>query len=210
MSYSWYFLDDYNMISKLPFVVIDVETTGSHPVMDRIIEIGAVKVLDGQVIDTLSTFINPGRNIPPTITWLTGITNRHTANAPSFFEEAERISNFLKGQVFVAHNALFDYRFVNAELVRSDCTPLENSIICTLQLARRTFPGLIHYNLGDLCRTLKIHHERAHRANADALATAHLLIRMIKKLTACGFEELGRFQEFYERSPKECAALLQA
>lgn len=197
------------MILDIPFVVVDVETTGSCPFPDRVIEIGATKVLNGKIVDNFSTLVNPGRNIPPIITWLTGITNKDVATAPSFIEVAEDFKNFLGDAVFVAHNVHFDYRFMSSELVMAEYGPLKNPMLCTIKLARRTFPGLMYYNLVDLCRNLKIPLVKAHRADHDAQAAAHILIKSLKKLTACGFDEIEEFGKFYRNSPAQCARMLQ-
>lgn len=194
---------------EIPFVVVDVETTGGTAGRgDRIIEFAAVKVHGGEIVDTFSTLVNPARDIPPVITWLTGISRSMVSGAPLFAEIAPRVADFLSGHVFVAHNVTFDYNFVDMELVLADQGGLASPQLCTIKLARRVFPGLLHYNLGDLCRTMKVPLAKAHRAENDAVATAHLLIRMLKKLRACGFEDRQSFNEFYARSPAECAAML--
>jgi len=166
------------------FVVVDVETTGSIPGKDRIIEIGAAKVFDNKIVDTFKTLINPCRQIPRIITEITGITNHMVARAPTFFAVADKFRDFIGTSVFAAHNAAFDYNFVNMELAMASHRHMQNPMICTLKLARKAFPGFIYYNLPDLCRNLKISHPRAHRAGDDAFATAQLLIKIIKRMAA--------------------------
>lgn len=172
------------------FVVVDVETTGSLPGKDRIIEIGAAKVFDNKIVDTFKTLINPNRQIPRIITEITGITNQMVARAPSFLAVADKFKEFIGKSVFAAHNATFDYNFVNMEFAMASIGHMQNPMICTLKLARQTFPGFIYYNLPDLCRNLKISHPRAHRAGDDAFATAQLLIKILKRRTAMSEPEL--------------------
>ena len=172
-------------MSALPhFTVVDVETTGTRAGIDRIIEIGAVRVENGIVVEKFETLLDPGFSIPSIITWLTGINDMMVENSPSFRMVAAKFRAFIGDSVFVGHNAIFDYRFVNMELARTDHNLLNNDILCTVKLARRVFPGLRKYNLRDLCRILDIPHDRAHRAGDDALATAHLLTRLLKETDA--------------------------
>lgn len=199
-----------SMITKIPFTVVDVETTGGRAGADRVIEVAAVKICGGEIIDSFSTLINPGRGIPPMITWLTGITDKMTAGAPVFGEITGKFKKFLGDTVFAAHNVEFDYRFIDMECVLADSGALTNSTVCTLRLARRVFPGLLYYNLSDLCSTLRVPLKRAHRALDDATATAKILIRMLNKLDACGLGAHERFRYFYALPPRECADLLKA
>src|SRR5690606_11126913 len=100
------------------YVMLDVETTGGKAGTDRVIEIGAVKVQGGEVLDTFSTLLNPSRYIPSFITRLTGINSAMVADAPTFADIAGQLAEFLQGAVFVAHNARFDYGFIRAEFAR--------------------------------------------------------------------------------------------
>lgn len=173
---------NFNMFSKVPFTVVDVETTGSRPGIDHIIEIGAVKVFGGKIRETFFTMVNPGRSIPRIITNITGIRDSHVADAPAFFEVARRLRAFLDGSIFVAHNAQFDYHFINSEFRIFNHEPITTPMVCTLKLARKIFPGLRRYNLVDLCSSLGISLNHAHRARHDAMATAHLLIKILQKI----------------------------
>ena len=156
------------------YVVLDVETTGGKAGSDRVIEIGAVKVQAGEVLDTFSTLINPQRYIPSFITRLTGINSAMVANAPTFADIATKLSEFLQGAVFVAHNSKFDYGFIRSEFTRLDM-PFAMPQLCTVVNMRRYYPGLESYSLGKLCQHFDIKLTNHHRALDDATATVELL-----------------------------------
>lgn len=156
------------------YAVVDLETTGSHPSHDNIIEI-AVYLHDGEnVTDKFCSLLNPGHPIPPFISKLTGITNDMVANAPTFSDIAQQLSEFLRGRVFVAHNVQFDHSFLKQSLLRHG-HDLECEMLCTIKAGRALIPGLASYKLSSLCKALDIQLNNAHRAYADALATAHVL-----------------------------------
>ena len=117
------------------------------------------------------------------ITWLTGITSEMVEDAPNFNEIAKEFRAFIGKSIFVAHNAHFDFSFTNVEFLRASMQPLKNQKLCTIKLSRQVFPGLLYYNLPALCRTFKIEHPHAHRAPDDSKATAHLLLKMLSKMT---------------------------
>ncbi|SNY60061.1 DNA polymerase-3 subunit epsilon [Arsukibacterium tuosuense] len=156
------------------YVVLDVETTGGKAGSDRVIEIGAVKVQAGEVLDTFSTLINPQRYIPSFITRLTGINSAMVSDAPSFAEIAPALSEFLQGAVFVAHNSKFDYGFIRSEFTRLEI-PFAMPQLCTVVNMRRYYPGLESYSLGKLCQHFDIKLTNHHRALDDATATVELL-----------------------------------
>ncbi|MBV2129024.1 exonuclease domain-containing protein [Arsukibacterium indicum] len=156
------------------YVVLDVETTGGKAANDRVIEIGAVKVQAGEVLDTFSTLINPQRYIPSFITRLTGINSAMVSEAPTFAEIAGKLSEFLQGAVFVAHNSKFDYGFIRSEFTRLDM-PFAMPQLCTVVNMRRYYPGLQSYSLGKLCEEFDIKLTNHHRALDDATATVELL-----------------------------------
>jgi DNA polymerase-3 subunit epsilon len=157
------------------YVVIDVETTGGKTAGHRITEIGAVKVVNGRVVDTWSSLINPQRHIPKFITKLTGISNEMVSDAPLFCEVVDRLDAFMLGSVFVAHNVNFDYGFFKLEYERLG-RPFSMPKLCTVRETRKYFPGLTSYSLGKLCREFDIELTSHHRALCDAQAAAQLLI----------------------------------
>ena len=164
------------------FCVFDFETTGTSARTGRAIEIGIAKVKNLQIIDTYSTFFNPGMQIPFFITDLTGITNDDVRDAP-FFEDVTRdILEFFGDSVLTAHNLKFDISFLKNELMRAGFEFVDNPQICTLKIARKLYPELKSKSLGNLVKHLKILHKNVHRGLGDATATANILLKMIDKL----------------------------
>lgn len=170
------------MIHNTSFCVIDTETSGSIPVMDRIIEIGAIIIKGGEIVDKFETLIDPGILIPTDITQFTGIDSNMVKGKPSFTDIADKFKEFIGGSIFVAHNIDFDWGFVNEEFKRSGHKPLTNPKLCTVKLTRKVFPGLPRYRLGDLSETFGLGLERAHRALDDSTATGRLLMKNLEAL----------------------------
>jgi DNA polymerase-3 subunit epsilon len=156
-----------------PYVVVDIETTGGKSSLHRITEIGAVKIVDGNEVDSWSTLINPQRQISKFITRLTGINNEMVEDAPLFCEIADSFSDFVQGCVFVAHNVNFDYGFIKQEYQRID-RKFSMPKMCTVRESRKYFNGLSSYSLANLCRHFDIPLTSHHRALCDAQATAQL------------------------------------
>lgn len=160
-----------------PYVVVDVETTGGKQPQHRITEIGAVKMINGEIVDKWSSLINPQRHISKFITKLTGISNEMVKDAPLFSEVVDSLSEFMQNCVFVAHNVNFDYGFFKQEFQRLDRN-FSMPKLCTVREMRKHFPGLKSYSLGNLCETYGISLEHHHRALCDAEAAA-VLLKMI-------------------------------
>jgi len=156
------------------YTVIDIETTGGNPQYDKITEI-AIYVHDGlRIIDEFTSLINPEKSIPYYISQMTGITDDMVANAPRFFEVARKIVDLTTGKIFVAHNAPFDYRFIQSEFKHLGYE-FERETLCTVRMSRKLIPGKSSYSLGNLCNDLGIKISGRHRAAGDALATVKLL-----------------------------------
>lgn len=165
---------EWQLDPNQPYVVVDVETTGGGQSYHRVIEIGMVKVVGGEIVDNWQSLIHPERHIPRHITELTGISNDMVANAPTFAEKSDEILAFLQDAIFVAHNVNFDYGFFKREFERVG-TFFRLPKLCTVRLARAAFPGLPSYSLGKLCKSLDIRLESHHRALDDAQAAAEIL-----------------------------------
>lgn len=157
------------------YVVVDVETTGGKGPAHRITEVGAVKVIDGMVVDTFHTLINPERAIPLGITRLTGINNAMVADAPIFADIADAFTAFSNDAIFVAHNVDFDYGFIAAEFERLG-RQFRRPKLCTCASMRKLFPGKKSYALASLCSEYEIPLNTHHRALCDAQAAAQLLL----------------------------------
>ena len=165
------------MLFDRPVVCLDVETTGVSPQNDRITEIGIVEIgMDGSV-NEWSTLINPQTRIPEFIERLTGISNAMVKSAPTFDQVADDLLERLKGRVFVAHNARFDYAFIKSEFKRID-TSFRTDTLCTVRLSRKLYPQHHRHNLDSLIERLSIQIEERHRALADARVLMHFLQRL--------------------------------
>ncbi len=172
--------DPGDALDGLSYAFVDVETTGGRPEHgDRITEVAAVIVERGQVVDRFATLVNPQRPIPPFITAITNITWEMVRDQPTFGEICAPLLERLEGRVFVAHNATFDWSFVSAEVARATGRRLEGSRLCTVRLARRVLPQLPRRSLDWVTRHYGIEIEARHRAEGDAVATAHVLLRLL-------------------------------
>ncbi len=168
------------------YVCIDLETTGLNPKTDKIIEIGAVKVIDGQIVDKFSSYVNSGRKLEERITELTGIAQEQVDGAPDIAQVLPELLDFLGDLPLLGHRVLFDYSFVKKAAVNQKY-PFEKQGIDTLRIARCFLPELEKRSLEYLCKYYEIPHH-AHRALADAEAT----VALYQKLVA----------EFYEKDSK--------
>ena len=177
--------DSTGVPTNSAFVVFDLETTGLDPLKNEIIEIGAVKIKQGQIIDEFSTFVNPKRRIPAEITKLTGITDDMVKDAPGLYEALNSFKNYCQDVCLVAHNASFDMGFINAKSVRTGL-PFKNIVVDTLELARRLLPGLRSHKLNLLAKHFGIDMGTHHRAVDDANTTAQLLNHFLEMLTNNG------------------------
>lgn len=178
------------------YAIVDLETTGHAPSKgDRMIQIAIVFVKDWTIIDTFSTFINPGKSIPIFIQQLTNISNEDIQDALPFESHADQIYKMLKDCTIVAHNADFDYTFLQAELMRSNLPGLSGRKVDTVELAKIMFPTSYSYKLQDLAADLQIPLENAHRADDDAMATAKLFLNCMeemRKLPSVTLEQLHK------------------
>lgn len=159
------------------FVSLDFETTGLSGTKDCVTEIGAVKVLDGEVVQRFSTLVNPGRPIPPRVVALTGISNDMVEDHPKIWEVLPLFLGFLGNLPLVCHNAKFDCKFLERDLQKMDRV-IDNPVDDTLALARLRAPGLGCYKLGFLTEHFEIPLNDAHRAWCDAEATAKLYLKL--------------------------------
>jgi len=185
-----YLIDDLGSVVTMPrgqslddtFVVFDIETTGLSKETESITEIGAVKVVDGKIIDRFSTFVNPERPIPAEITKLTGITNEMVADAPVITEILPKFLEFCQDAVLVAHNANFDTGFIRLNAERKCGIEVKNTVLDTLELSRALLPELKKHKLDIVCEQLGVSLEGHHRAVNDAEATAEVFLKFIDML----------------------------
>ncbi|MBC8106897.1 MAG: WYL domain-containing protein [Anaerolineae bacterium] len=171
-------------LSELPLAFVDVETTGvSADLGDRVIEVGIARFENGQKVAEYEQLINPQRRISPGITALTGITPAMCENQPTFQEQFDPMMAILRGSVVLGHNVRFDLSFLAREFTRCRCDiehALEKApVLDTVRIARRRF-GRGGNGLQRLCRRLGYEPPVAHRALADAIATAFVFERLIE------------------------------
>lgn len=166
-----------NMVHS--YVSIDLETTGLNPKRDKIIEIGAVKIVNNKICDTFSTFVNPNRMLDKKIIELTGITDEHLAKAPGIEEIIEGFMEFLGDFPLLGHSILFDYAFLKKAAINKKMA-FEKEAIDTLKIARKYLNELEHKNLDYLCKYYEIPHQ-AHRALEDAMATSRLYVKLAEE-----------------------------
>ena len=162
------------------YVVIDIETNGSKPGRSQVIEIGGVKVKNGEIIDRIETFVACAY-LPQNIIELTGITLLDLVDAPTRKEALIMLKKFMGDAVFVAHNVGFDYTFLSASFKRFGLGSIGNARMCTIELAKRTIQSP-KYGLVGLCETLNLDLGNHHRAYSDALASMKIMHECFKHL----------------------------
>ncbi len=193
------------------YIALDLETTGLSVDHDAIIEIGAVKFTGEETLDTFSTFVNPGRPIPPEITQLTGIRDADVVGAPSVYDVLPRLDRFAGQLPVIGHNVAFDLGFIQRH-----SHLLENEGLDTFELASVLLPHAERYSLTALSRLLRIKLEHAHRALHDAQATrdlfnallyqaADLPPRLLKEIVGLGQQARWPAASFFRDALEEAA-----
>jgi len=191
------------LLDQAVFAVVDVETTGSRPAHgDRITEIAVVLVGPGARVETAcELLVNPERPIPSTVTRITRITDEMVRERPVFPEIVDQILSALAGRVFVAHNAQFDWRFMETEIRRARDLKLDGPRVCTVRLARRLVPEVKHRGLDSLSRYFGVEIEPRHRAGPDALGTARILLKLLERAAEHGAVTLDDLGHVGRRTP---------
>ncbi|WP_129597009.1 PolC-type DNA polymerase III [Anaerophilus nitritogenes] len=181
------------------YIVFDIETTGLSSKNDKITEIGAVRITNGQIVERFNVLINPKIPIPPKIVELTGITDDMVKNEPTVEEMLPEFLDFIKNDPIVAHNASFDTGFIK-ENCRRMKLEFHNSIIDTLRLSKILLPHLKRYKLNIIAKELNVTLENHHRAVDDAQATAEIFIKFLDLLKEKGIEKLNEVNDLYQKS----------
>ena len=197
-----YLVDDLKGLVEHPmgqsfadtFVVFDLETTGFSPSKNQIIEIGAVKVVNGSITERFSTFVNPKVPIPYEIEQLTHITDDMVLDAPMIHEILPQFMEFCQNAVMVAHNADFDMSFIrhNCDLLGLEC---EKTVLDTVALARVLLPSLNRFKLNTIAKALNISLENHHRAVDDAACTAEIFTKFVEMLRERGIETMENLEQ---------------
>ena len=168
-------------IDEEEFVVFDLETLGLNSKLNEIIEIGAVKIKNGDIVSRFSELVNPLKPIPKRITEITKITNDMVEQKPTIEEVIARFYKFIDGATLVAHNAAFDMGFISRDIKKYLKVDLNVRVIDTLQMARDLYPDLKNYGLANLNKHLGLSLENHHRAVDDATATAKMFKIFLEK-----------------------------
>ncbi len=148
------------------YIVLDIETTGLSPINNDIIEIAAIEIKNGKVINEFDTLINPGYSIPPFISHLTGINNQMVCTAPYISDIIPNLVNFIGNLPIIAHNASFDMRFITHNCNKFGVC-INNEVIDTLQISRQLYPHFESHKLELIANKLGVNVVNAHRAMAD-------------------------------------------
>jgi DNA polymerase-3 subunit alpha (Gram-positive type) len=190
-------------LSETEFVVFDLETTGAKTPPCRITEIGAWRVINGEVTEEFHTLVNPQVPIPRFITQLTGISDEMVADAPLFADVADNFLEFIGNSVLVAHNSGFDMRFLNHEIARVfGSYRIANPCLCTVLLSRRLLPDITNHKLKTVAEHYSIDLVNHHRASDDAKATAHIFVNLLTKLQSNGVTDLAAIRKMGSRKSR--------
>lgn len=205
-----YLVDDLKGLVEHPmgqsfadtFVVFDLETTGFSPSKNQIIEIGAVKVVNGSITERFSTFVNPKVPIPFEIEQLTSINDDMVLDAPVIDEILPKFMEFCQDAVMVAHNADFDMSFIkyNCSALGLDC---EKTVLDTVALSRVLLPSLNRFKLDTVAKALNISLAHHHRAVDDAACTAEIFVKLVEMLRDRGvetMEDLDQMESYTEET----------
>ncbi len=187
-----------NDLLETTYVVFDTETTGFNAAgSDQMIEIGAVKIHDGKIIDTFDMLINPGRKLPSKIVELTSITDEMLKDKESEEEVVKKFLEFASIHPLVAHNAKFDMSFLESAIKKYKLKEITNPIIDTLELSRGLDSSYAHHNLSTLVKRYDIEFDELshHRADYDAKATALVFYKMLKKVKSMGYKTINDLEK---------------
>mgnify|MGYP001092458000 CR=1 FL=1 len=180
------------------YTVIDIETTGLNREKDQITEIAALRVEGNRIIEKFETLINPLIKIPAEITQITGITDQMVKKQPTISEVLPKFKEFIKNDILVAHNSIFDIGFLNYNYSKYYNKPLENKDLCTLNLAKKLVSSIPSYRLSSLCNYFDIKNDNYHRAMADVYATTKLFLKFQAIMHNNGLKEDQDILKFYQ------------
>jgi DNA polymerase-3 subunit epsilon len=168
------------------FIAFDLETTGTVPGVDQIVEIGAVLFVNGRVESVFSTLVDPQRSMPPGASAVNGITDQMLVGKPKIESLLPSFAEFCGDDIMVAHNAPFDTQFLASDIKKFESPAPKGTVVDTLTISRKVFPGMPNYKLGTLVQHLKIPTTGFHRAEEDASYCGYLFQEMIKRISVGG------------------------
>ncbi|AYC29277.1 PolC-type DNA polymerase III [Paenisporosarcina cavernae] len=206
--------EEHRDLKDATYVVFDVETTGLSAVYDTIIELAAVKIQGGNIIDQFESFANPHHPLSDTTTNLTGITDEMVQDAPEVEEVIQKFHDFIGDSILVAHNASFDMGFLYEGYKKVGLEKVLHPVIDTLELARFLHPEMKNHRLNTLAKKYNIELTQHHRAIYDCEATGYLLLQLLKEAEEKGInyhDDLNHQEgnkEAYKRArPSHCTIL---
>jgi DNA polymerase-3 subunit epsilon len=184
-------------LRDLIYTVFDTETTGLDPVSDEVVQLGAIRVVNGKVVsgEVFDTLVNPGMVIPKRSTDVHRITNAMVAVAPAFDDVCAKFHAFASGSVFVAHNAAFDMAFLHKQTSKTGHR-FDHPVLDTVLMSAAIFGGSAVHTLDAICDRLdiRIHEDQRHTAIGDATATAKALVAMIAIFEGRGIQTYGALE----------------
>lgn len=166
----------------LNFVAFDLETTGIQPEMDAIVEIGAVRFIDGLPQAPFSALVNPQRKIPPDAIAIHGISDAEVADKPPIRDHMAPLAEYCGDLPMVAHNARFDFKFLEAAIKREKTKAPTGILLDTYSLSKKVFPGLLNYRLETLTKHFDFPNTVFHRAYEDAEYCGKIFLRILEML----------------------------
>lgn len=166
----------------IDFVAFDLETTGIQPLEDGIVEIGAVKFIDGSPQKDFCRLVNPGMLIPDEAFKVHGISNEEVKNQPGISEIMSPFTEYCGDLPLVAHNAKFDFKFLEAAVKRDRCKAPTGQVLDTYGLAKKVFPGMLNYRLETLTKFFEFPNTVFHRASEDAEYCGKVFLRILDTL----------------------------
>ena len=178
---TWRYIGGY-----MRFVAFDLETTGFLPGVDKIVEIGAVKFVNGKVESVFSTLVDPQTSMPPQASKVNGITDDMLVGKPKVSTLLEPLANFCEDLPMVAHNANFDAQFLKADIEKYEAKAPMGVVLDTFGMAKKVLPGMANYKLGTLVQHLNIPAAVFHRAEDDAIYCGKLFIKLLEKMGHAG------------------------
>ncbi|RST75514.1 PolC-type DNA polymerase III [Siminovitchia acidinfaciens] len=206
----------HRLLEEETYIVFDVETTGLSAIYDKIIELAAVKIRNGEEIDRFERFANPHHPLSATTINLTGITDDMVENAPEIEEVLNDFNEWIEDGILVAHNASFDIGFLNSWNQRSGLKKVENPVIDTLELGRFLYPEFKNHRLNTLAKRFDIELVHHHRAIYDAEATGKIFLKMLADAREKDIlyhdqlnDNMGQGDSYKRARPSHCTLLVQ-
>ncbi|MFC1559557.1 PolC-type DNA polymerase III [Candidatus Margulisiibacteriota bacterium] len=193
----------YGELEKLAYTIVDLETTGLNPEQDEIIEVGALKVQNGEVKGIFNKLVSPSKPISPEITKITGITNEMLEGENHIKPVLEEFMGFIDNSILIAHNAEFDMGFLRNNIKKWLDKDLKNEAMCTLMISRDILPGLSNHKLHTIARYFKLAVENRHRAIGDVEITYQVWLKFIELLKKNNILSKKELEKYILQPPPE-------